>query len=160
MACAKDVVVTGTLYGEKMTGNEFAVQAFHSMTETDLWIFAEYDDKYLKMTAVKVDAIHKSERPASESDRYVTISQDAYTYGRESISSMWDGNYGGYETHEGSGDGYEVKDVVVTCTPLDGSSGGSGPDPIELNWILLYRQTNCGCVTPAVEFFRMEHCSR
>lgn len=77
------------------------------------YTFADYNDKYVKMTQVDITDAMASATPASPVDKYIEV-KPAPALNNEIVNEMWNGRWtGGGPLKSVSGDGYEVQDVEV-----------------------------------------------
>lgn len=120
----KKCTVSGIMYGPSIAqGIELFAHGYKHATEENLYIFAVFDDKYIKMTGATLDAARSSTSPASPTDKYVEVGKanSGMVLDADLVTKMWDGTY---TIATKTGAGYEVKDVRVSC----GSGCKAGED--------------------------------
>ena len=105
--------VAATMYGQHLNG-EYTVVGRPHCSDPNLHIFVTHDDKYYKMTAVSLANAKASAKPSTPVDKYIESAPNSIKVNDgDTLCKMWDGDGYGTKTST-NGDGYELKDVIVS----------------------------------------------
>ena len=102
----------GTLHGSAVNADYRFLKA-HFCPNLNIYVFVVHDHIFYKMTAVTLQQAQTSTAPASP-DKYIQASKGSINItNHTTVCNMWEGK--GYDTKKGSGTGYNLKDVKVSC---------------------------------------------
>ena len=104
--------VKATLHGSAVNADYPSLKA-HFCSNSNIYVFVVHDHKYYKMTAVTLQQAQTSTAPAS-ADKFIEATKGSIdATDHTTVCNMWEGK--GYDTKSGSGAGYKLKDVQVSC---------------------------------------------
>ena len=110
-------IVRGTMYGVHMGNAEYTLQGRPYCSDPNLYIFAVYDGKFYKMTAVSFENAKASSKPLTPVEKYLEAARDSINLDDSvTLCKLWDGDgYGTITKQAGTPHGYDLKDVTVTA---------------------------------------------
>ena len=91
----------------------YAAMQAHFCSNSNIYVFAVHDDMFYRMTAVTLQQAQKSTAPVSV-DKHIQATKGSINVTNDTtVCNMREGK--GYDTKKGSGAGYNLKDVQVSC---------------------------------------------